>query len=143
MLKSHDKLQTEQQTTTKRRNVTTEKILPWHGTCDEAMEEMDCLNSWYPEWDNIKKSKTVDRFWGNTDENSMTASGGTIKILGSNFVKTHDLNTNDNHDSITINHSGSASGAEGPRMFLIKSKKVDNDCFKKFQRSIIPQLVQW
>ena len=39
--------------------------------------------------------------------------------------------------------SGLASGAEGPRMFLIKSKKVDNDCFKTLQRSIIPQLVQW
>ena len=62
MLKSHGKLQTAHRTTTKRSNVTTGKLLRWHGTCDETMEEMDRLNSWHPEWDNIKKSKTIDSF---------------------------------------------------------------------------------
>ena len=43
-------------------------------------------------------------------------------------------NTDDNRDSITINRSGLAFGAEGPHMFLIKAKKVDNDCFKNFAK---------
>ena len=91
-----------------------------HGTCDEAMEEMDSLNYWHPEWDNIKKSKSIDIFWGNIYETSMTASTGTTKIVGSKFVKKHEVNTDDNRDSIIINRSGLASGAEGPRMFLMR-----------------------
>ena len=34
MLKSHGQLQTAQRTTTKMSNVTTKKLLRWHGTCD-------------------------------------------------------------------------------------------------------------
>ena len=107
------------------------------------MEEMDHLNFWHPEWYNINKSKTIDSFWGNTDETSMNDFAGTTKIVGSNFVNKHEVKTDDNLDSITINCSGLASGSEGPSMFFIKAKKVDYDCFKKLQRSTMPQLVQW
>ena len=57
----------------------------------------------------------------------MTASAGTTNVLGSKFVNKNKVNTDDNHDSITINLIGLASGAECARMFLIKAKKVDYD----------------
>ncbi|KAL3801878.1 hypothetical protein ACHAW5_003791 [Stephanodiscus triporus] len=45
---------------------------------------------------------------------------GNLKIVGSAAVKKHEKTTNDNRESITIVRIGSASGASGPWIFLVK-----------------------
>ena len=53
-LKNHGALQTSQSTTTKRSGVTTETLLLWHGTVDDALEDMDRQNYWHSDWEGIK-----------------------------------------------------------------------------------------
>ena len=77
-LKNHGALRTAQATTTKRSGVTTEKLLRWHGTVEDALEELDRRNSWHSDWEGIKKSNMIDSFWGNMDETSMSAADGKL-----------------------------------------------------------------
>jgi hypothetical protein len=113
-LKSHGYVQSAQRTTTKRANITTKKLLRWHGTIDDLLMELDRLNSWHPAWAIIKE-KRIDHFLGNLDESNMSASAGTVKIIGSADVKKHEKNTDDNRDTITVIRAGMSSGTEGPR----------------------------
>jgi hypothetical protein len=78
-LKNHGAVRSAQATTTKRSGVTTEKLLRWHGTVDEALNELDRLNGWHKDWEGIKTSKRIDSFWGNMDETNMSAADGELK----------------------------------------------------------------
>ena len=49
-LKNHGKTQHVQRMTTKRSNLNTEKLLRWHGTIDEALEEYQRLNDYDPQF---------------------------------------------------------------------------------------------
>ena len=80
-LKGHGALRTAQATTTKRSGVTTEKLLRWHATVDEALNELDSRNSWHDDWEGIKKSDKIDSFWGNMDETCMSAADGKLLLL--------------------------------------------------------------
>ena len=53
-LRNHGALQTSQATTTKRGGVITEKLLCWNRTVDDALEYMDCRDSWHSDWGGIK-----------------------------------------------------------------------------------------
>ena len=79
-LKNHDALRTAQATTTKRSGVTTEKLLRWYGTVESALNEMDRLNRWHADWEDIKSSGKIDSFWGNMDETNMSAAEGELDI---------------------------------------------------------------
>ena len=61
-LKNHGALRTAQATTTNRSDVTTEKVLLWHGTVDVALEEMDRRYSWHSDLEWIKESNNIDIF---------------------------------------------------------------------------------
>ena len=63
-LKNHDALQTAHSITIKRIGVTTEKLLFWHGTVDDAFEDMDLRNYLHSDWEGIKQSNKIDCFWG-------------------------------------------------------------------------------
>ncbi len=76
--KNHGALQTVQATTTKRSGNITEKLLHWHGTIEEALHELDCLNCWHADWEGIKNSDKFDSFWGNMDETNMFAADGVL-----------------------------------------------------------------
>ena len=77
-LNNNGALQTAQATTTKRSVVTTERLLRWHGTVYDALEEMDFRNSWHSDWEGIKESNKIDSFWGNMDETNMSAAEGKL-----------------------------------------------------------------
>ena len=77
-LKNHGALRTAQATTTNRSGVTTDKLLRWHGTVDDALEEMDRQNSWHSDWEGIKKSNKIDSFWGNMDETNISEAEGKL-----------------------------------------------------------------
>ena len=75
-MKNHGALRTTQTTTTNRIGVTTKKLLRWHRTVDETLNELDLRNSWHGDWEVIKNSDKIDSFGGNMDETSMSAAGG-------------------------------------------------------------------
>ena len=77
-LKNHGALRTPQATTTKRIGVKTEKLLRWHETLDDALEDMDLQNSWHSDWEGIKYYNKIDIFWGNMDETNMSADKGKL-----------------------------------------------------------------
>lgn len=85
-LKNHGAVRSAQATTTKRSGVTTEKLLQWHGTVEDALNELDRLNSWHIDWEDIKSSTTIDSFWGNMDETNMLAADGEILYFSSVVV---------------------------------------------------------
>lgn len=85
-LKNNGKVRKAQATTTKRSGVTTEKMLRWHGICDEALAELDRRNSGHKDWEEIKSSNKIDSFWGNTDESCFMASDGTWSIVSYSIV---------------------------------------------------------
>ena len=58
--------------------MTTEKILLWNGTVDDALEEMDIQNSWHSDWEGIKESNKIDSFWDNMDKTNMLAAEGKL-----------------------------------------------------------------
>ena len=160
-LKGHGALRSAQSTTTKRSGVTTEKLLCWHATVDEALNELDSRNSWHDDWEGIKNSDKIDSFWGNMDETCMSAADGKwplllcafaflsyfsiltvsliscapflpgfTKVVASKAVKKHQMNKDDNRGTITIARCGLASGADGPRFFLVKGEKVEMRTFQ-------------
>ena len=63
-LKNHGAVQSAQATTTKQSGVTTEKLLHWHGTADNTLNELDHLNL---------SSTKIDSFGGNMEETYMPA----------------------------------------------------------------------
>ena len=75
-LNNNGSLQTEQTTTTKRSSVTTKKLLRWHGTVDEKLNDLDLHNYWHEDWEGIKNSKKIDNFGGNMDEKIMSTAYG-------------------------------------------------------------------
>ena len=77
-LNNNGAFQTAQATTTNRSDVTTEKVLLWHGTVEDALEEMDRQNSWHSDWEGIKESNKIDSFWGNMDKKNMSAAEGKL-----------------------------------------------------------------
>ena len=77
-IKNHGALQTSQATTTKRISVTKNKLLSWHGTVDDALEEIDFRNSWHSDWEGIRESNKIDSFWGNMYETNMSAAEGKL-----------------------------------------------------------------
>ena len=77
-IKNHCDLQAAQATTIKRSGVTTENLLHWHGTLEDALEEMDRQNSWLSDWEGIKISNNIDSFWGNVDKRNMSAAEGKL-----------------------------------------------------------------
>ena len=77
-LKNHGALRTSHATTTKQIGVTTEKLLHWHGTVDDSLEEMDHRNSWHSDWGRIKESDNIDSFWGDMDKTTMLAAKGKL-----------------------------------------------------------------
>ena len=58
--------------------MTTEKILLWNGTVDDALEDMDCRNSRHSDWEGINESNNIDSFGGNMDETNMSAAEGKL-----------------------------------------------------------------
>ncbi len=70
----------------------------------------------------------------NLDETSVLGCNGNLRIVGSAEVKKHEKTTQDNCDSVTIVHIGSASGKTGPWILLLKGKKEleKNHPLKKF-----------
>ena len=58
--------------------MTTEKLLRWNGTTDDALKEMDRRNSWHSAWEGIKESNKIDIVWGNMDETNMSAAEGKL-----------------------------------------------------------------
>ena len=75
-LKNHGALQTSHTTTTKRRVVTTDKLLRWYGDVYETLKELYLCNYWHEGLEGIKKSKNIDSFWDNMDETRMSADYG-------------------------------------------------------------------
>ena len=73
-LNNNGTLRTAQTTTTKRSGVITNKLLRWHGTVDETLNEFDLCDYWHEYWEGIKNSKKIDGFWENMDETSMSAA---------------------------------------------------------------------
>ena len=78
MLKNYGALQTAQTATTKWIDVTTENLLFWHGTVDDALEDMDCRNSWHSDWEGIKEYNKIDSFGGDMGETNMLAAEGKL-----------------------------------------------------------------
>ena len=58
--------------------MTTDKVLLWNGTVDDALENMDRRYSWHSDWEGIKESDKIDSFWGNIDETNMSAAEGKL-----------------------------------------------------------------
>ena len=56
--------------------VTPEKLLCWHETVDDTLNELDLLNSWHEYWEGIKNSNKIGIFGGNMDETSVSAADG-------------------------------------------------------------------
>ena len=77
-LKNHGDLRNSQTKTTKRIGVTTNKLLRWHGTVYETLNELDLCNSWNEDCEGIKNSKKIDSFWGNMDETRMSPDDGNF-----------------------------------------------------------------
>ena len=75
-----------QLTTTQRSNVTTKKLLCWHGTIDDLLFELDCLNNWHPDWARVQ-NELIDFFLGNLDKSNMSANAGIVKIVGPANIK--------------------------------------------------------
>ena len=75
-LKNHGDLQTAQTKITNRNSVPNDKLLRWHGTVDETLNELDLCNDWNEDQEGIKKSKKTVSFWGNMDKTSMSAADG-------------------------------------------------------------------
>ena len=86
-LKDHGHMQCAQCTTTKRSHVTTKKIFCWHKTCDAVLIESDQLNGTHPACAVIVLKKLIDYFWGNFDESNMSASAGTVDVVGASDIK--------------------------------------------------------
>ena len=80
--KNHGDLQTAQATTTKRSGVLKENILSFHGNIEEALHELDRINSWHTDCKGIKKSNEIDIFGGNMDETNMYAAEGLLLPCG-------------------------------------------------------------
>ena len=55
---------------------------------------------------------------------------GITKIAASKYVKKHQINKGENHGTITIARCGLASGADGPRFYLVKADKINLQTFK-------------
>ena len=49
-LNNHGALQTVEKTTTNRIGVKTDKLVIWHGTTYETLNELDFSNSWHEDW---------------------------------------------------------------------------------------------
>ena len=77
-LNNHGALRTAQATTTKQSGVTREKLLRWHETVDDALDEMDRQNYCHSDWEGIKESNKNDSFWGNMNETNMSAAEGKL-----------------------------------------------------------------
>ena len=134
-LKGNGSIQTEQKTTTKRTQVMTKKLFCWHGTVDAALIELHRLNLVNPAWaENVLKC-LIDYFWGNFDKSNMSASEGTVKIIGAADVKRHEKNMDDNRESVTIIHAGVAGGAGGPRICLAKGKRLESKSLRNFDKN--------
>lgn len=136
-LKNHVKLMITQKTKIKHSNVTTLKLLRWHGTVDSLLKELGRLNSPFKEWEAVKNdAKLYDLFVDNVDAAWFMANEGNVKVVGSAEVKKHEKNTDDNHDSITIIRCGVSSNHEGPRFFLVKAKSVEYNSMKNICQMI-------
>jgi hypothetical protein len=59
----------------------------------------------------------------NLDETNFQASQGVLRVVGSAEVKKHEKATADSRESVTCIRIGSAAGAQGPWIFLVKGKK--------------------
>ena len=55
---------------------------------------------------------------------------GITKLFASKYVKKHQIDKGDNSGTITIARCGLASGANSPRFYLVKVKKIDLKKFK-------------
>ena len=124
-LKNHGKTQAAQQTTTKRSNVNTEKLLRWHGTIDEALEEQKRLNKYDPHFLGL-----VAHFMMNLDESSMVAINGVLRVVGSAEKRKYEQITDENRDIISTIRVRSSAGSDGPRIYLTQGKKVDMETLR-------------
>ena len=50
---------------------------------------------------------------------------GITKAVAYKYVKKHQINKGENCGTITIARYGLASGADGPRFYLMKAEKID------------------
>ena len=66
----------------------------------------------------------ISHFQWNCDETCVLSQDGVLSVIGSASKYKHDKTLSDNRLSITMFRCGSASGTEGPIIFLAKGKKV-------------------
>ena len=119
-LKNHGKVYSAQKTTTSQTQVTMEQQHRWHSAVDFCWEKQREMN--LPKTEFVKKHAF---FQLNLNEESVTGSDGTIKVVASIFGKKVQKNMEDFKGSISIIRVGSAAGIEGPIIFLcaLKDKK--------------------
>ncbi len=110
-----------QATTTNCTATTTEKLLCNHANFVSALNLIRNLNGNSPEYKEVE-----DYFTLNGDESNFMASEGTVRVIANKKKRKQEKNSNDSRDSITGFCVGSAAGTEGPCIFLIAGKSLDN-----------------
>ena len=69
-------------------------------------------------------AEVSEHFTLNLDEMNTMASMGSTHIIGAKAKKKHEKNESDSRISITTVECGSAAGADGPSMYLMKGDKM-------------------
>ena len=110
-----------QATTTNCTATTTEKLLCNHANFVSALNLIRNLNGNSPEYKEVE-----DYFTLNGDESNFMASEGTVRVIANKNKRKQEKNCNNSRDSITGFRVGSAAETEGPRIFLIAGKSLDN-----------------
>jgi hypothetical protein len=110
-----------QATTTNCTATTTEKLLCNHTNFINALNLIRNLNGNSPEY-----KEAEDRFTLNGDESNFMVSEGTVRVIGNKKKRKQEKNSNNSQESITGFCVGSAAGTEGPHIFLIAGKTLDN-----------------
>jgi hypothetical protein len=110
-----------QSTTTNCTATTTEKLLCNNTNFVNTLNLIWNLNGNSPEYKEVE-----DHFTLNRDESNFMASEGTVRVIGNKKKRKQEKNSNDSCESITGFCVGSTAGTEGPHIFLIAGKTLDN-----------------
>ena len=126
-LKRGGRVVTAQSTTTERSQINRQQQLRWHFLIEAEWNFMLKTNLPTQLFANLH-----EHFQLNLDESCFICNYGHLKILGDGEKKHHDKNIADSRVSITTVRCGSATGSNGPVVFIANGKNV-NRTFSQYR----------
>jgi hypothetical protein len=127
----------DQQTTTKRSNITVPQQYQWHQTYEHSLDELHRKNTGVCRISGKTFGELIHYFITAGDETNLMASDDNrgVKVIGAANRKKHEKKSADCRSSISLYRTGAVAGDTGPTIFLMKGKTKRHGFTDQYLRS--------